>query len=41
MCDAPCFTDRHVLREEDSNMFNSKRKQERIRLPTLQRDLLM
>ncbi|XP_033739904.1 5-methylcytosine rRNA methyltransferase NSUN4-like [Pecten maximus] len=41
LVDVPCNTDRHVLLEEDNNLFKSGRTGERLQLPTVQRDLLV
>jgi 16S rRNA C967 or C1407 C5-methylase (RsmB/RsmF family) len=40
LCDVPCFTDRHVIREDESSIFQAHRKRERILLPETQIDLL-
>ena len=36
LCDVPCFTDRHVIHEDENNIFHSKRKSERVRMPETQ-----
>lgn len=41
LCDVPCFTDRHVLFEEEGNLFNDHRIKERLRMPDLQSHLLI
>ncbi|XP_060076246.1 5-methylcytosine rRNA methyltransferase NSUN4-like [Ylistrum balloti] len=41
LVDVPCNTDRHVLLEEDNNLFKSGRVGERLQLPIVQRDLLV
>ncbi|OWF45893.1 5-methylcytosine rRNA methyltransferase NSUN4-like [Mizuhopecten yessoensis] len=41
LVDVPCNTDRHVLLEEDNNLFKSGRTGERLQLPVVQRDLLV
>lgn len=42
LCDVPCLTDRHVVRETtESNVFSGKRKKERLLLPQRQIDLLV
>ena len=40
LVDVPCTTDRHVLHEEDNNIFKGTRTKERLTLPELQRDIL-
>ncbi|XP_063244298.1 5-methylcytosine rRNA methyltransferase NSUN4 [Bacillus rossius redtenbacheri] len=40
LVDVPCTTDRHVLHENDNNIFKSTRIKERLRLPEIQADLL-
>lgn len=39
--DVPCNTDRHVLQQDDNNLFKTSRINERLELPTMQRDLLV
>ena len=40
LCDVPCFTDRTVIHNDESNIFASSRNLERINLPKVQADLL-
>ncbi|XP_001607372.1 5-methylcytosine rRNA methyltransferase NSUN4 [Nasonia vitripennis] len=40
LVDVPCTTDRHVLHEDDNNIFKSTRVKERLRLPEIQCDIL-
>ena len=40
LVDVPCFSDRHVLAEEDNNLFAISRSRERIQIPQLQTELL-
>ncbi|XP_043233015.1 5-methylcytosine rRNA methyltransferase NSUN4-like isoform X2 [Amphibalanus amphitrite] len=40
LVDVPCFSDRHVLSEEENNLFAISRSRERIQIPQLQTDLL-
>nr|XP_022294149.1 5-methylcytosine rRNA methyltransferase NSUN4-like isoform X1 [Crassostrea virginica] len=41
LVDVPCNTDRHVLISEDNNLFKPGRVDERLNLPSRQRDLLI
>ncbi len=41
LCDVPCFTDRHILFNEEGNLFASHRSRERLRMPELQAAILM
>ncbi|KAG0718240.1 5-methylcytosine rRNA methyltransferase NSUN4 [Chionoecetes opilio] len=41
LVDAPCLTDRHVLKESDNSIFYPKRAKERLKLPELQSELLV
>ncbi|XP_069140392.1 5-methylcytosine rRNA methyltransferase NSUN4-like [Argopecten irradians] len=41
LVDAPCNTDRHVLLENDNNLFKSGRTGERLQLPNIQKELLV
>ncbi|KAL3881973.1 hypothetical protein ACJMK2_028355 [Sinanodonta woodiana] len=41
LVDVPCNTDRHVLTYEDNNLFKPGRIQDRIRLPEMQKKLLI
>lgn len=41
LVDVPCNTDRHVLQQDDNNLFKTSRINERLELPTMQRDLLV
>jgi 16S rRNA C967 or C1407 C5-methylase (RsmB/RsmF family) len=41
LVDVPCTTDRHVLHEDDNNIFKGTRIKERLRLPELQTELLL
>ncbi|XP_058804927.1 5-methylcytosine rRNA methyltransferase NSUN4 [Phymastichus coffea] len=40
LVDVPCTTDRHVLHEDDNNLFKASRIKERLKLPELQTELL-
>lgn len=40
LCDVPCYTDRHVLFNDDGNIFHNARKKERLRMPERQSELL-
>ncbi|XP_037083267.1 5-methylcytosine rRNA methyltransferase NSUN4-like [Pollicipes pollicipes] len=40
LVDAPCFSDRHSLLEDDNNIFAISRSRERIQIPLLQTNLL-
>ena len=40
LVDVPCNTARHVLQEEDNNIFRPIRTQERLQLTDLQKHLL-
>lgn len=40
LVDVPCTTDRHVVMENDNNIFKPTRIKERLRLPELQAALL-
>lgn len=41
LVDVPCNSDRHVLLDEENNLFKPGRIEERIRIPKLQSDLLV
>ncbi|XP_062581431.1 5-methylcytosine rRNA methyltransferase NSUN4-like [Saccostrea cucullata] len=41
LVDVPCNTDRHVLISEDNNLFKPGRMEERLALPTEQKELLV
>ncbi|KAF7396121.1 hypothetical protein HZH66_006983 [Vespula vulgaris] len=40
LVDVPCTTDRHVLHENDNNIFKPTRIKERLRMPEIQADIL-
>lgn len=40
LVDVPCTTDRHVLHEDNNNIFKSTRIKERLQMPELQADIL-
>ena len=39
--DVPCNTDRHVLNENNNNLFKPSRTNERLEMTTKQKDLLV
>nr|KAG5706813.1 hypothetical protein BaRGS_004148 [Batillaria attramentaria] len=41
LVDVPCSSDRHVLTEEDNNLFKPSRITERLQMTALQKDLLL
>ncbi|KAL7304112.1 hypothetical protein TKK_0003570 [Trichogramma kaykai] len=41
LVDVPCTTDRHVLHEDENNIFKGTRTKERLRLPQLQSEILV
>ncbi|KAK7107489.1 5-methylcytosine rRNA methyltransferase NSUN4-like [Littorina saxatilis] len=41
LVDVPCNTDRHVLLEDENNLFKPGRTKERLQMTTLQKDLLL
>ncbi|XP_046565410.1 5-methylcytosine rRNA methyltransferase NSUN4-like [Haliotis rubra] len=41
LVDAPCNTDRHVVLEDENNLFKPSRVNERLELPRRQKDLLL
>ena len=41
LCDVPCYTDRHALFDDDTNIFKAHLIKERVNLPKLQADLLV
>ena len=40
LCDVPCYTDRHVLFDDDNNIFKAHLIKDRVRMPELQANLL-
>jgi len=40
LVDVPCYTDRHVVNEEENNLFRPNRIAERLQLPERQQELL-
>ena len=40
LCDVPCYTDRHVLFDDDNNIFKAHLIKDRVRMPELQSKLL-
>ena len=40
LCDVPCYTDRHVIFEDENNIFKPHRARERLDMPQLQSQLL-
>jgi len=41
LVDVPCYTDRHVLMEDDNNLFRPSRMQERLQIQETQKQLLV
>ena len=41
LVDVPCYTDRHVLLNEENNIFRPIRMAERLQLQEIQRELLL
>ena len=41
LCDVPCYTDRHILFDDETSLFQTQRARERLQMPEKQAGLLV